>query len=316
VFNKLFDWITRLLIIWVLAACAIGYIHPDALLLFKPYRDWLFSLTMLGIGLALNPQDFKPLVTQPRLVVLGTVAQFAIMPVLGFIVAKALRLPPDLALGVILVGSAPGAMASTVISYIAKADVAYSISLTISTTLLAPILTPTFTYLFGNMFIPVDALKLFLDIMKMVIGPAVLGLALKHYLRARIEKAEKVFPAVSTICISLICGIVVALNQERLASVSLLIFVAVLLHNGLGLLLGYRAGLLYKFNLKRRRTLAFEVGMQNAGLGAVLAMNQFKDHPAVALPNALFMAWCLVTASILAVIWGWKEPPAAEGEPA
>ena len=308
-FNKLCDAATRLMVLWVILAGIYGYFSPGPLVTLKPYFGLMFAVTMLGIGLAIKPEDFRPIVTQPQYILLGTLAQFAIMPLLGFIIAKALRLPPDLAVGVILVGSAPGAMASTMISYIAKADVAYSAALTCSTTLLAPVLTPGFTWLFAHRFVAVDVRKLFLDIILTVIVPLLLGLALKHYFSRWIQNIIKPFLAVSTFFIAMICGSVVALNSHRIADLSMIIFVAVALHNSLGLLLGYGAGVLYRFDLKRRRTVAFEVGMQNAGLGALLAVRNFSDQ--AALPNVLFAIWCVITASILAEYWARRQPASA-----
>jgi len=310
-FNKLCEGITRLMVLWVILFGMFGYFYPSYLGALRPHVSWLFAFTMLGIGLAIKPQDFRPIVTQPQYILLGTLAQFAIMPLLGFLIAKALRLPPDLAVGVILVGSAPGAMASTMISYIAKADVAYSAALTCSTTFLAPILTPSFMWIFASAYMKIEFWPMFASIMLTVILPLLIGLTVKSFFGRWIENIIKPFLAVSTTFIALICGSVVALNSKCFASLSLIIFVAVFLHNGLGLLLGYGAGLLCRFDLKRRRTVAFEVGMQNAGLGAVLALKHFSLQ--AALPNALFAIWCVITASVLAEYWARRTPdsPAA-----
>lgn len=299
--DNFLDRFTRLLVLWVVLAGAIGYFYPPALVAFKPYLDWMFALTMLGIGAVLNPQDFRPVFKRPQLVLLGTLAQFAIMPAVGFLVAKSLKLPPALALGVILAGSVPGAMASNVISYLAKADIAYSIALTSTSTLLSPVLTPFFTYLFARTYIEIPVWPMFMSIIKMVLLPLLIGFALKYYLKFRIERFIKIFPAISVLFIAFICGLVVALNRDYLTQVSLLIFAAVFLHNFFGLLLGFGAGALYRFDKKRKRTLALEVGMQNAGLGAVLALKHFTCQSA--LPNALFATWCIITASVLAEIW-------------
>jgi len=301
-FNKLCDLFTRLLVLWVILAGVVGYFFPGALVIFRPHIDWLFAFTMLGIGAVLTVEDFKPIFRKPQTVLLGTLAQFGIMPALGFLIAKLLNLPPDLALGVILVGAVPGAMASNVISYLAKADVAYSIALTSASTFLSPILTPAFTYIFARTFIEIKFWPMFFSIIRMVILPLLLGLGVKHYFRGSVEKITKVFPAMSALFIAFICGLVVALNRDYLATLSLVIFVAVALHNFLGLTLGYGAGVLYGFDEKRRRTLAIEVGMQNAGLGAVLALKHFSNQ--TALPNALFATWCVITASVLAEVWG------------
>lgn len=300
--KRISEFITRLLVVWVVLAGIAGYLYPPVLTCMKGHIEWLFAFTMLGIGAVLTPKDFEPVAKKPHLVLMGTIAQFAIMPALGFVIAKLLRLPPDLALGVILVGAVPGAMASNVISYLARADVAYSIALTSMSTLLAPLLTPSLTYLFGRTYVDIHFWPMFLSIIKIVIVPLLLGLSLRRFFPDIIERISFVFPLMSTIAIALICGLVVALNRDYLAQVSALIFVAVVLHNALGLLLGYGAGKAYRFDVKRCRTLAFEVGMQNAGLGAVLALKHFSAR--AALPNALFATWCIITAAVLAELWG------------
>jgi len=146
---------------------------------------------------------------------------------------------------------------------------------------------------------------MFLSIIKMVILPLVLGIGIKNIFKERLEKVIKIFPAFSTLFIAFICGLVVALNKNYLVNITLVIFLAVFLHNFFGLILGYGAGKLYGFNQKRCRTLSIEVGMQNAGLGAVLALKHFSSRSAI--PNALFATWCIITASILAEIWSQRE---------
>ncbi len=299
--NRITGIFTKLLVVWVLGMVAVGYYRPSLLTIFKPHVDWLFAFTMFGIGAVLTLKDFEPVFKRPHTVLLGTLAQFAIMPLAGFLIAKGLKLPPELMLGVILVGAVPGAMASNVISYLARADVAYSVALTSVSTFLAPVLTPALTYIFANSFIAIPFWPMFLSIIKMVIAPLALGMALRRLVKDRIDGFIGIFPALSTVFIAFICGLVVALNKEYLAGITFLIFLAVFLHNAFGLTLGYGAGRLYGFDIKRRRTLAFEVGMQNAGLGAVLALKHFSYRTAI--PNALFATWCIITASILAEIW-------------
>jgi len=299
--DKLCRGFTRLLALWVILAGVAAYFFPEGFIVFQPFTDWFFALTMLGIGMTLDPGDFRPVLTKPKLVLLGTLTQFSIMPAAGFFVARALNLPAHLALGVILTGAVPGAMASNVMSYLARADVPYSISLTTASTFLSPVLTPLLTYAFAGAFIGIPFLPMFSSIMKMVILPLLAGLALKRFLKGRIDAVVSAFPALSALFIAFIGGLVVALNKRYLADVSLMIFFAVFLHNALGLVLGYGAGRLYRFDRNRRRTLSLEVGMQNAGLGVVLALKHFS--PQVALPSALFVTWCIITGSVLAEIW-------------
>lgn len=305
-FNRICEAVTRLLALWVVLAGVVAYFFPQGFIFFQSCTDWFFGLTMLGIGMVMETRDFQPVLKKPKLVLLGTFAQFLIMPALGFLVARALNLPPSLTLGLVLAGAVPGAMASNVISFLARADVPYSISLTTASTFLSPILTPLFTFIFARTLISIPFWPMFFSIIKMVILPLALGLWAKHVFRKQVEKITPLFPALSAVFIAFICGLVVALNKQYLAEISALVFLAVFLHNALGLVLGFAAGKLYRFDTKRCRTLSLEVGMQNAGLGVVLALKHFS--PQTALPNALFATWCIVTASILAEIWSRRIP--------
>jgi len=303
--NKVLEWFTKLLLLWVLVAVGIGYLWPQVLTPLKDYTDWLFALTMFGIGMVLSPQDFKPIFQNPRLVLLGTLAQFAIMPALAFVIAKVLNLPPALALGLILAGAVPDAMAAGVVTYLAGADVALSVALTTLTTLISPVVTPSLTYVFGKEFIPIAFWPMFVSIMKMVIIPLLAGLTIKHFWGRKVERFVPLFPALSTLFIAFICGLVVALNQKYIVMISGMVFAAVALLNIGGLILGYGAGKLFRFDERQCRTLAIGVGMQNAGMGAVLAIKHFS--PEAAVPNAFFATWCIITASILAAIWRKNE---------
>ncbi|HOW27697.1 MAG TPA: bile acid:sodium symporter family protein [Elusimicrobiota bacterium] len=309
-FNKICDRFSGLMMLWVVMACGAGYVWPSTLVWLKPNLEWLFMLTMAGIGIVTPPRDFNEIVKRPTWVALGMLAQFGIMPVCAFGVAKLLKLPSDLAVGLILAGAAPDAMAAGVVSYAAHADVAYSVALTGTSTLLAPLLTPAFTSLFGNTYIRIEFMPMMMSIVKMVIVPLALGMAIKRLVGNKWDGVVGVFPALSTLFIAGICGLVVALNKDYLVEVTRVVFVAVFLLNILGLVLGYGAGKLFGFDVKRCRTLAIGVGMQNAGLGAVLAIKHIS--PRAAVPNALFATWCIVTASVLAWFWARRKTDAVD----
>ncbi len=278
---KIFDWFTRLLPLWVVFCGIFAYFYPVLFIPFKSYMELAFALTMLGIGLVLNYEEFIPVFRKPQMVILGILAQFAIMPALGFFIAKLFNFPPNYTLALVLVGSVPGAMASNVICYLARVDVAFSIALTSGATFLAPFLTPAFTYLFVHAIVEVEFWPMFLSIIKMVIIPLIAGLILRRLFHNWISKFEIIFPSFSTVFIAFICGLVIALNQKTLIETGLILFCAVFLHNLLGLALGYGAGKLYRFDEKKCRTLCFQVGMQNAGLGAVLALKHFSTETAL-----------------------------------
>ncbi|MEN3013524.1 MAG: bile acid:sodium symporter family protein [Endomicrobiia bacterium] len=302
--NKIFSFITKNLVIWVILCVVLGYTHPSFLVKLKPYNDWFFTLTMFGIGFVLNFEDFIYVFRKFYIVLLGTAAQFLIMPFGGWLAGKIFSFNDNIKLGFIITGAVPGAMASNIISYLAKADVAYSISLTTTSTFLAPFLTPLFTYIYASSFIRIEFWKMFFSILKMVVIPVILGLIIKNKLKGKIESFVNIFPALSTTFIAFICGLVVALNRDSISKSSLFIVVAVMFLNFWGLILGYLAGIIYKLPQNQRRTLSIEVGMQNAGLGAVLSLKHFTNE--VALPSALFATFCVITASVLAKIWSKK----------
>lgn len=299
--NRAVRFITKYLVAWVIAAVIAAYLFPGYFTPLKPFIEWFFALTMFGIGTILSARDFEPIFKKPRLVFLGILAQFTIMPLAAFGIAKAMHLPPELAFGLILAGAVPDAMAAGVMSYIAEADVALSVALTTGTTLISPIITPALTYVLAREYIPVQFWPMFMSIMFMVIIPLFAGLAVRRRFYRQVEKAGEVFPAISALFIAFICGFVVALNKESLGCITGVVCISVVLLNFTGLALGYGAGMLFGFDRRQRRTLAIGVGMQNAGLGAVLAIKYAS--PQAALPNAIFATWCIISAAILAGIW-------------
>ncbi len=303
--NRIADLFTRLLVVWVILAVVLGYVFPQALLFLKPYIDWLFAFTMFGIGCLLSLKDFVPILEKPKLIFLGTAAQFIIMPILAYIIIKILDLPPVLAVGLILVAAVPDAMAAGVMSYLAEADVAFSVALTTATTFVSPVVTPALTWALGKEYIPIQFLALVKSILIMVILPLILGLFVQYKFNRIITRIKPVFSAFSTVFIAFICGLVVALNKSALSKVTFIIFVAVILLNVFGLLFGYLAGKGFGFNLAQRRTLAINVGMQNAGMGAVLAIKHISSEAAI--PNALFATWCIISAAVLAEIWSTRH---------
>jgi BASS family bile acid:Na+ symporter len=284
-------------------AVTIERILPPALRIQKG-MNWFFALTMFGIGAILQIEDFKRIAKRPTIVLIGSAAQFTIMPLGAFVLAKLFRLPPEITAGLILTGSAPGAMASNVMSYIAKADTAYSVSLTTVSTLLCPLLTPGLTFILAKSELEIHFWKMVLDVIKMVIIPLFIGFGVRHYFKEKIEKVLLVFPAISVTCIILICSLVIAENKGDLSSATMIILAAVVILNIYGMTSGYGVGAIFQMEIRRRRTLAIEIGMQNAGLGTILA----RDHicPKAAIPAAIFVFICIITASVMAELWQKK----------
>ncbi len=281
-----------------LLGAVLAYFAPETFIWIKPYFQWLFAATMFALGVVLHPEDLRDTLTRPKAIGLGVLAQFVIMPALGFAAALTSGLPPALALGFIIVACAPGAMASNVIVYLAGGAVAYSIALTTVATFLSPMLTPALVKWLGSVYLEIPFWPMMKTILLTVLLPLLIGLGLRRLLqlqRGMLDLAEQIAPAVASLSIILICSYAVAANQERLANVGATLIAVVVIVNALGYLLGWQAARLFGFDGRHQLTLAIEIGMQNAGLGVVLALKHFS--PETALPGALFAVWCILTSA-------------------
>lgn len=272
-----------------------AYLHPPLFLVFKDSFLWFFAATMFALGVVLAPSELKATVREPGRIGLGVLTQYSVMPLLGFAAATLLPLPDAVALGFIIVGCAPGAMASNVIVYLAGGAVAYSVALTTVATLLSPLLTPALVKLLGGVFFEIDVWPMMQTIVLTVVLPLLAGMAMQRFLGVRLALAREIAPAVAAIAIVIICSYAVAANQERIAGLGPLVMLAVIAVNALGYLLGWWLAHWYGFDFRHRLALAIEIGMQNAGLGVALALKHFAAE--TALPGALFAFWCILTAA-------------------
>ncbi|MDP9998327.1 bile acid:sodium symporter family protein [Pseudarthrobacter sulfonivorans] len=297
----------------ILAGGAVALAAPAAFSGLSPWINPLLGIIMFGMGLTLTPPDFAIIAKRPVPVVIGVVAQYAIMPFLGWLVAMALSLPPALAAGVILVGCCPGGTASNVVSYLAKGDVALSVAMTSVSTLIAPLLTPVLALWLAGQYMPVDAGSMAWSIVQIVLLPVLLGLVIRLFLPRLVNKALPALPWISVIAITFVVIAVVSGSAKAIFSAGLLVLVAVILHNGLGYALGYGAARLFRLPVPARRTTAIEVGMQNSGLAAGLARTYMT--PEAALPGAIFSVWHNVSGAVLAAYWRRRSTPApSQGE--
>ena len=284
--------------VWTLLFAAAGFFAPGFFVPLKGSINWLLGIIMFGMGLTLSGRDFSEVVKRPLDVLIGVVAQFAIMPALALALTLVFDIDPMLAIGVLLVGCCPGGTSSNVITYLSRGDVALSVTITSVTTLMAPIATPLLLKLLASKYLAIEAGPLFVSIVTVVIAPIVLGAIARLLLKQRVEKITPLLPLVSVTGIVLIVATVVALNQERLQETGLVILGVVVLHNLLGYALGYLVSWLRGMPLPQRKTLAIEVGMQNSGLGAMLATAHFS--PLSAVPSALFSVWHNISGALLA----------------
>ena len=300
----------------ILAAFAVSLVAPARLSPLSAWTSIALGIIMFGMGLTLTPPDFALVARRPLPVLVGVVAQFVIMPTLAWVLAKAFGLDPALAAGVILVGCAPGGTSSNVISYLAKGDVALSVTMTSISTLLAPLMTPLLTSWLAGQYMPVDAGAMTMSIVKMVLVPVVGGLVVRLLFARAVERVLPAMPWVSVLGICYVVLAVVSKSAEKILSAGLLILLVVACHNVLGYLLGYGAGRMLGRDARVCRTISIEVGMQNSGLAATLAVAYFS--PAAALPGAVFSTWHNLSGAVLAAIYrrlDGRSPAAALSAP-
>ena len=285
----------------ILAAAAFAFLLPGAGQVVAPYTNIFLGIIMFAMGLTLTVPDFTRVAKRPIPILIGVIAQFLIMPLVGLGVAVLLQLPPELAVGVILVGSAPGGTSSNVITYLAKADTALSVTMTSISTLLAPLLTPLITLWLAGSYLPVAAGEMAMSIVQMVLVPVVGGLVIRLLAGKLVARILPALPWVSVAGISLVVVAVVSGSTEEIVSAGALVLLAVVLHNGLGYLLGFWFARVLRQPVRAARTTSIEVGMQNSGLAATLAASAFT--PTTALPAAIFSIWHNLSGAVLAMYY-------------
>ena len=288
-------------LVWVVLGAAWGWFMPGAAASGKIWIPEALAAVMLGMGLTLTYQDVRTLRHGGRTLLLGVALQYVVMPLGAWGIAMVLGLPKLLALGVILVGACPGGTASNVVAYLARGDVALSVGMTTVSTLLSPLLTPLWIWILASTWLAVDPLPLLWTVTKIVLLPVVLGLVIRRFWQPSPWFFEGMLPLVSMFIIAWIVGVIVGLNHGQLTMAGMVVL-AVIVHNTLGLTLGYWGARLRKVSPRHCRTVALEVGMQNSGL----AVAHFG--PMAAVPGAIFSIWHNVTGPLLASIWRRAKP--------
>ncbi|WP_026701754.1 bile acid:sodium symporter family protein [Salibacterium aidingense] len=302
--QKIGSFMSKYFAFIVILVSLIAYAAPGAFVWLGAYVTILLGIVMFGMGMTMKLRDFRVVAQQPAPVFIGLLAQFLIMPLAAFVIATIMGLPPELAAGLVLVGACPGGTASNVMVYLSKGDVPVSVAMTSVSTMLAPLLTPLIVYLLANQWLPVGAGDMFLSIVQVIIIPIALGLLAAKFLPDFTEKGQAALPLVSVTAIILIVAAVVAGNVENIATSGLAVFAAVVLHNGIGLALGYLAARVTGLDETKRRAVSIETGMQNSGLGAALATAHFS--PLAALPSAIFSVWHNVSGPALVSYWSTR----------
>lgn len=297
--------------IWVMASAIGAYLTPS---LFDQIGGFelsaliipLLMIIMFGMGTTLSVDDFKRVMEMPAAVVIGLICQFSIMPVIGFTLVKVFSFPVEIAAGLILVGCSPSGLASNVMSFIAKANVALSITLTATATLLAPLLTPLLMKVLANQYISFGYLDMLWSISKIVIIPTALGLIYNHYFHGKLPWVDRVMPTLSMIGIVVVIAVIMAAGHENLAGIGFLLILATVLHNGFGYVVGYTLCKVIRMPEASCRTIAFEVGMQNSGLASGIALEMGKVAT-MGLPAVIFGPVMNISGSLLASFWKNKD---------
>ena len=298
------DFIARWMGVIVLLVAALSLIVPASFLWIDTKTiNPLLGVIMFGMGLTLSPHDFRIVLSHPKDILIGCLAQFTVMPLLAFGLAWAFSLPKELALGVILVGCCPGGTASNVITYLAKGDLALSVGMTATSTLLAPVLTPLLVWLMAGTMVDVDTMGMLLSIVYVVIAPIICGLLCQRFLPRITKCVVPYLPALSSIAIAMVVGIVVSHNADRLLVGGLMVVVVVMAHNLLGLLIGYILGRLLRLTRPKCVALSIEVGMQNSGLASSLAVLHFAAFPFATIPGAVFSVWHNISGAMAAKLY-------------
>jgi bile acid:Na+ symporter, BASS family len=305
--NRSADFFVRFFVVWVLLAAVAALIWPAGFIWFQPFIIPGLGVIMFGMGTALTPADFKRVAEQPYPVAVGLVAQFLIMPLMAAAIARVFELPSAIAAGLILVGSCPGGTASNVMTYLAKGDVALSVTMTSCSTIVSVVATPYLMLWLAGTYVSVYPPELLLSILTVVIFPVAAGLIIRQFLGAGARQLDALLPVVSVAVIVLVVACIVALSKEQLLETGVLVFVTVAAHNSSGLLLGYAIAKLAGLDAVRCRTIAIEVGMQNSGLGVALARKHFADV-LVALPAAIFSVLQNITGPAVANFWSRNSP--------
>jgi BASS family bile acid:Na+ symporter len=271
--------------------------------LFTP----LLQIIMFGMGTEMGVKDFAGVIKMPKAVLIGLSGHFTFMPLAGYTLARLFHFPPEIAAGVVLIGSMPCGMASNVMSYLANANLALSVTLTAIATLLSPFLTPLWMKVLGGQFIKVDALAMMWEIIKIVVIPIGAGLVFNRFFKGKVSWLDKIMPLISMFGIAFIIVIIVAAGRDNLIVIGPALIVCALIHNTTGYLFGFWIGKLFGLPERDARTIAIEVGMQNGGLASGLAKAMGKAAT-LGLAPAIFGPLMNITGSMLASYWH-RHPP-------
>jgi BASS family bile acid:Na+ symporter len=307
--RRFIDWFNNLYPVWLVSLAVISFYRPQTMLWFdKPWVLGALAVSMLGMGLTLSLDDFRRIGKMPGSVVAGFVAQYTIMPLCGWFVSTVLRLDPGLSVGIILVASCPGGMASNMISYLARANVALSVVLTLSSTVLSFVFTPMWTTILAGKYVPVNAWELSLSALQLVVAPVVLGVLIRWRLPKVADRIGACGPTLAVLAFTLVSGGIVAASAASIAANFGQLALAAFLLHVTGFALGYGVAKLLRYPESVARTISIEVGMQNGGMAASMARQHFPGLPLAAAASVFSGVLQNIIGGILAAWWKRRVP--------
>lgn len=317
-------WLARYTSLFIILIAVVSFLFPQTFAWVQQGQraSVILGLIMLTMGCTLSAEDFRILLSRPIDILIGSIAQYTIMPLVAWTLARIFHLDTFMAAGIILVGCCPGGVSSNIMSFLCKGDVAYSVGMTTVSTCLSPIVTPLLVLWLAGAEIDVDAWGMFQNILLVTLLPVTLGVAFNYFLGKRedFKLIQGIMPGISVLCLACIVGGVIFTVHPQLKANGLrliaLTLAVVTLHNGIGYLLGYFVGEAFGFNTAKRRTLSIEVGMQNAGMATVLARNFFASPAMIAtnpmaalavIPCAISCAYHSISGTLLAGFFTWQD---------
>ena len=317
-------WLARYTSAFIILIAIIAFFLPSTFAWVQEGQraSIILGLIMLTMGCTLSTEDFRILLSRPIDILIGAVAQYTIMPLVAWTLARLFHLDAFMTAGIILVGCCPGGVSSNIMSFLCKGDVAYSVGMTTVSTVLSPFVTPLLVLWLAGAEIDVDAWGMFQNILLVTLLPVTLGVAFNYFLGKRkdFQQIQGIMPGISVLCLACIVGGVIFTVHPQLQANGLKLIILTLavvtLHNGTGYLLGYLVGKAFGFNTAKRRTLSIEVGMQNAGMATVLARNFFASPAMIAMnpmaalsviPCAISCAYHSISGTLLAGFFTWRD---------
>ncbi|RIY36033.1 bile acid:sodium symporter family protein [Psittacicella gerlachiana] len=312
--QKFNAFLTKTYALWIVFFATMAYLWPEHFKFALPYMTYGLGLIMFGMGMTLTFKDFALVVTQPKAVIVGCLAQFTIMPLSAYFLAVGFNLPPELAAGLILLGACPGGTVSNIMTYVARGNVALSVTMTSVCTLLSPVLTPTIFFLLASQWLEINPWGMFRSVLEVILLPIVLGVVVRLFFRRQVSYIVQGLPVVSFTCIVCILAGIIAVNAENISRTGVLVFFLVIVQNAIGFGLGFLVARLLKLDLYDSKAISIEVGMQSSALGVALANAHLT--PIAAIPSAVAALWHNVAAPMLASYFSRLKDPRADAKEA